>query len=79
MACVHALARLNDLSSLPWILAATKHNVDSPETAEAFAAVLLNFDGQAAAAEIRRVFAGTPVLAIYEKSVAYRLAHPGGK
>jgi len=79
LTCVYALARLNDLSSLPWILAATKRNADSPEFVEGVAIGLTTFVGESATGEIRRVFAGTPALAAYEKFIASRLAHRNGK
>lgn len=66
-ASISALGRLNDLASLPAILAAEQNGEATPRVYQAFALGLMKFENPAAVNEIRRIFAGTPVIALFER------------
>jgi hypothetical protein len=77
VACISALARLNDLSSLPLISAAAKNWPNPAHASEAIAGALTKFEGQRATTEIRRIFASTAILSVYERYIANRLDRKG--
>lgn len=71
-ACIFGLGSLNATDSIPLIRSATQKTMGLAAARDGFAVSLTGFKGPEATSIIRKEFAGTPILPVYEKCIQKR-------